>query len=463
MMNWIKKLAPRSIEGQMVALFTLALLVQLIALTVLEMAKHDTVIETASQEPIFTRLETYLPLIERLPPENIEGFVGSTSTCHAGYRVSDTPFPRTSETEDTIAVARSIAGRLGLPHEAVMVGYASLERTDFTYSECSYAEISLPQAGIVIGVRLTDGRWFEVEVHPHEWHYREIVGWMTQVGAIFLVTAGIALFLLRQINRPLRALTKAVQRFGDGLDVLPVEVSGPDDIRRMISSFNTMQKTVAEQVKRRSLTLAAISHDIRTPLTSLRLRAEMVTDEVLREELIAGIEKMERINTSALEFLQSESNAEPLRAIDVHAMLQSECDEFEELGHSVKFHGDTGIVLSCRPEAMARASRNLIDNAIKYGGEALVTLRQEQGDILISVADPGAGICDADKRRALEPFERLSEARTSGMGGFGLGLAVVQAVIAGHGGTIDMRADTPTGFVVTLRLPVDAVADQGSN
>lgn len=463
MMNWLKKLAPRSIEGQMVALFALALLVQLAALTVLEMAKHDSVIETASQERIFTRFATYLPLIERLPPEDLESFIGSTSTCHAGYRVSETPFPRTLETEDTRAVGRSYAGRTGLAPQAVLVGYAALERSDFTYPECSFDEITLPQIGIVIGVQMENGKWFEIEVHPHEWHYREIVGWMTQMGAIFLFTAAISFFLLRQINRPMRALTGAVQSFGDGLDVSPVPVSGPDDMRRMIASFNTMQKAVAEQVKRRSLTLAAISHDIRTPLTSLRLRAEMVTDETVREELISSIEKMERINTSALEFLQSESSVEPMRTIDVHAMLQSECDEFEELGHAVKFSGDAGILLSCRPEAMARASRNLIDNAIKYGGEALVTLRQEQDDIIISVSDPGAGISDVDMRRALEPFERLSEARTSGMGGFGLGLAVVQAIIAGHGGTIDMRADQPTGFIVTLRLPMAGKVEGGSN
>jgi signal transduction histidine kinase len=454
MMSWLAKISPRSIEGQMIALFSLALLVQLAALTVLEIAKHDSVIETASHERIIDRFETYLPLVEALQPEAIENLVGSTSTCHAGYRVSAEPFARTRETSDTRAVGHYIAHRIGVDARRVLVGYANLQRLDFTYPECSETEINLPQTGIVIGVQLADGRWFEAEVHPHEWHYREIAGWITQVGAIFLATAGIAFLLLRQLNKPLRRLTEAVRRFGDGMTVSPVEPSGPEDIRHAISSFNAMQKSVTDDVNRRTLTLAAISHDIRTPLTTLRLRAEMVEDATVRADLIAGIDKMERVNTSALEYLQGESRSEPMRTIDVMALLQSECDDFGELGHSVELDGTPGILLACRPEALARAVRNLIDNAVKYGGQAMVSLKATREHVEISVADTGPGIDEADMKRILEPFERLSKARTSGLGGFGLGLAVVDAVARGHEGHLVLSANTPSGLVATLRLPV---------
>jgi signal transduction histidine kinase len=452
-MKWLAKISPRSIEGQMIVLFSLALLVQLAALTILEIAKHDSVIETASHERIFERFETYLPLVEALPPEAVDNLVGRTSTCHAGYRVSTDPIPRIRETVDTRAVGRSMAHRLGIEVSSVWVGYATLQRPDFTYGECSESEITLPQTGIVIGVQLPDGRWFEAEVHPHEWHYREIVGWITQVGAIFLATAGIAFLLLRQLNKPLRRLTEAVRQFGEGMTVSPVEPSGPEDIRDAISSFNAMQQSVAEDVNRRTLTLAAMSHDIRTPLTTLRLKAEMVDDQAVRAELVAGIDKMERINTSALEYLQGESRSEPMRTIDVMALLQSECDDFAELGHTVELSGEADILLACRPDALARAVRNLIDNAVKYGGQAMVELTDDQNWVEIRVTDPGPGIPKFDVDRVLEPFERLSKARTSGLGGFGLGLAVVQAVARGHEGCLKLEPNTPSGLVATMRIP----------
>ncbi len=436
----------------MAALFAGALLVQLVALTILEIAKHDGVIETAGHERIINRLEAYVPLVEALPASEVEELVRRTSKCHAGYRISAQPFPGTGETPDTRAIGAFIASRLGLGADRVLARYATLDRPDFSFPECSFEEIDLPQTGIVISAQLQDGRWFEAEVHPHEWHYREIAGWITQVGAIFLITAAVALVLLRQLNRPLHNLTEAAQRFGAGLTVSPVEPSGPEDIHRAITTFNTMQETVAEEFRRRTLTLAAISHDIRTPLTALRLRAELVEDEQIRADLLTGIEKLERINTSALDFLQAKSLSEPLRTVDVYSMLESECEDFCELGHQVELTGDHGIYLECRADALARAVRNLIDNAVKYGGSAKVRLQAIGEGVEITVTDPGAGIAEVEMKRALEPFERLSEARTMGPGGFGLGLAVVQAVAKGHGAAVEMSRGL-AGFTVTLRIP----------
>jgi signal transduction histidine kinase len=228
---------------------------------------------------------------------------------------------------------------------------------------------------------------------------------------------------------------------------------GPIDLRRAIRSFNAMQRQVAGEMARRTSTLAAISHDVRTPLTALRVKAEMVDDPDVRASLIASIERMERITASALEYLKGESRGEPLRAVDLSALLESECAEFEELGHDVSFVGEHGVQSVCRSEALARAVRNLINNAIKYGKSARVSLRVESSFLEIAVADEGPGIPEDERRRAIEPFERLSTARETDSGGFGLGLAIVRAIAEGHEGSLALTKNEPHGLVATIRLP----------
>jgi signal transduction histidine kinase len=237
------------------------------------------------------------------------------------------------------------------------------------------------------------------------------------------------------------------------MEATEVAEDGPIDLRRAIRSFNAMQRQVAGEMARRTGTLAAISHDVRTPLTALRVKAEMVDDPALRASLIGSVERMERIAASALEYLKGESRAEPMRAVDLSALLESECAEFEELGHDVSFVGEHGVQTTCRPEALARAARNLIDNAIKYGGSARVSLRVEPGFVVIAVADEGPGLPEDERRRAIEPFERLSTARETGSGGFGLGLAIVRAIAEGHEGELALTKNEPHGLLATIRLP----------
>ena len=169
--------------------------------------------------------------------------------------------------------------------------------------------------------------------------------------------------------------------------------------------------------------------------------------------LIASIERMERITASALEYLKGESRGEPMRRVDLSALLESECAEFEELGHDVAFVGEHGVQHTCRPEALARAVRNLIDNAVKYGGSARVALRRAPGSVDIVVADNGPGIPQDKLQLATEPFERLSDARDSDRGGFGLGLAIARAIAEGHEGQLTLAKNEPSGLVATIRLP----------
>jgi signal transduction histidine kinase len=442
-----------SSEGQLMTILGAALLALFGAMIVLALIEHDTPIETAAGGRTLDRLRSLVPVLQRIDADSLGDVVGLASSCHAGYSVTDSPYRTTASNADTSRLEASLVRELSLDRQRLKAGHARLTREDFSYRRCGPWEIQLPMDGIVISVQLQSGRWLNAEVHPHEWHFRQKLDWLLKVSAAFVFVGAVALFFIRRIGRPLNQLTAAARSFADGMQANELAEDGPIDLRRAIRSFNAMQRQVAGEMARRTSTLAAISHDVRTPLTALRVKAEMVDDPDVRASLIASIERMERITASALEYLKGESRGEPLRAVDLSALLESECAELEELGHDVAFVGEHGVQSVCRPEALARAVRNLLDNAIKYGKGARVSLRVESGFMEIAVADEGPGIPEDERRRAIEPFERLSTARETDSGGFGLGLAIVRAIAEGHEGSLALTKNEPHGLIATIRLP----------
>ncbi len=443
----------RSTEGQMMAILAGALLVLFATVTALELVEHETPIETAAGGRTLERLKGLVPVLDRVGRDDVDRVVALVSSCHAGYSITDAPFRTSASTAETRRLESSLARELSMQPQRLKAGHAHLTRDDFSYRKCGPWEIDLPLNGIVISLQLQSGRWLNAEVHPHEWHFAQKLDWMLKVAAVFVFVGAVALFFMRRLSRPLNQLTAAARSFADGMQATEVAEDGPVDLRRAIRSFNAMQRQVADEMARRTGTLAAISHDVRTPLTALRVKAEMVGDPAVRDELITSIDRMERITASALEYLKGESRGERMRAVDLSALLESECAEFEELGHDVAFSGEHGVHCTCRPEALARAVRNLIDNAVKYARGARVGLRRSPGCLDVVVSDDGPGIPEDKLQLAMQPFERLSKARVGDHGGFGLGLAIVRAIAEGHEGQLMLARNEPNGLVATIRLP----------
>lgn len=446
----------RSTEGQMMAILAAALLILFATVIALELVEHETPLETAAGGRTLERLKGLAPVLDRVDDEDVDSVVALASSCHAGYSVTDVPFATSASTPETRRVESSLAQELSVQPQRLKAGHAHLTRNDFSYRKCGPWEIDLPMDGIVISLQLQSGRWLNAEVHPHEWHFAQKLDWMLKVAAAFVFVGGVALFFMRRLGRPLNQLTAAARSFADGMQPTEVREDGPIDLRRAIRSFNAMQRQVVEEMARRTSTLAAISHDVRTPLTALRVKSEMVGDPAVRNDLIASIDRMERITASALEYLKGESRGEPMRPVDLSALLESECAEFEELGRDVAFTGEHGVRFTCRPEALARAVRNLIDNAVKYAGSARIALRRAPGCVDIVVSDDGPGIPEDKFQLATEPFERLSKARADEHGGFGLGLAIAKAITEGHEGELILAGNEPRGLVATIRLPAVA-------
>lgn len=453
-MSWIIRLVPRTIEGQMIAILSVSLVLLLSALTILEIIERGTPIDWAESGATLSRVQRMHAIFEYIDAEKRVEFLHTISACHDGYTLTESRFTPVEFTPRTSALRARVARLLAVDEPSVSVGYAKLTQDDFSYRECGESDIDLPMTAIVVSIKLRTSQWLNIEVHPHEWHVQDLIARILHYSAAFVVVGGLAIFLIRQLSKPLRGLTYAAQRFGDGLHVSPVTENGPPDLRRAIQAFNAMQRQVADEVRKRSETLAAISHDLRTPLTALRIKAELVDDVERRTDLVASIEKMEQIIASGLEFLKGESRSEPLRAIDLSAMLASECSDFEEAGQKATFIGENDVHYTCRPEALARAVRNLVENANKYGNGATVDLRTGAGYLEISVSDTGPGIPEDKVKAALEPFIRLSKARESQKGGFGLGLAVVKAVAQGHNGDLILTSNEPSGLIALLQLPM---------
>lgn len=430
--------------------FSLTLL--LVSFTALEMNKQQTVLETARSSETLDRIKSLIPVFETLNPDQAATVLTLTSTCHRGHSLTPTPYPFLQTSTQTDPLAARLSQALSLDSNQVMVGHVSVTQADFSYAKCKHDEMQFPLDILVISIGLSSGQWFNVEIHPHEWHVQDIIYWLKWSGIAFFVIGTTAIFFIRHLNKPLESLSHASEEFAQGLKISTIEECGPPDIRKTIKSFNDMQQQVTDEITRRTQTLAAISHDIRTPLTALRIKAELIDDEPNRTSLIASINKMEKITASALEFLKGENRTEPMRTVDLSALLESECLDFAELGQPVTYSGPHNVRQRCRPEALARAVRNLVENAVKYGGDTIVDLSVTLDMVTISVSDHGPGIPLENIKLVVEPFKRLSQARESDKGGFGLGLAVAKAIAEGHDSQLSLEPNQPTGLVATIRL-----------
>ncbi|MBN9009336.1 MAG: HAMP domain-containing protein [Rhizobiales bacterium] len=268
-----------------------------------------------------------------------------------------------------------------------------------------------------------------------------------------LVMLGLIIFAARRVTRPLKALAASAEAFGRGDAVAPLPESGPDEARRLIHAFNQMQERLSRFVTDRTRMLAAIGHDLRTPITSLKLRAEMVDDEETRQKMRATLDEMQHMTEATLAFARDDAGAEPSRAVDLAALIESAVDDLAEMGKPVSFADAGRLVYSCRPTALKRAIGNLIENAIQYGERARVRLTAAPSGPVIAVEDDGPGIPAERIDEVFKPFTRLESSRSRETGGSGLGLSIARSIVLAHGGTLALRNREDGGLAAEIRLP----------
>ncbi len=272
-----------------------------------------------------------------------------------------------------------------------------------------------------------------------------------QLGALAVVLVVILFIVTRNITRPLSNLAQAAEAAGRSVRHPPLPEEGVREIREATRAFNTLQDRLLRYLDSRTQVLAAMSHDLRTPLTRLRLRVESVEEPHLRERFRSDLDEMEALVRGALALFKGVDD-EAFEPVDVNVLFETLVAEYSEVGSAVSIEGSALAPLAARPRALRRCLTNLVDNALKFGKRAMI--RVEDGEALvIGVADEGPGIPDELLERVFEPFYRLESSRSRDSGGTGLGLSIARDIAQAHGGTVTLRNRPEGGLLAELRLP----------
>ncbi|HEY1837049.1 MAG: ATP-binding protein [Rhizomicrobium sp.] len=272
--------------------------------------------------------------------------------------------------------------------------------------------------------------------------------------AIITTSVGAALIASR-VTRPMRELASSASLTARGGTAQRVSEQGPEDVSRAARAFNAMNDQVKRTLESQRQLLSAVGHDLRTPITAMRISTEFVADEEVRERIQKNLDELQQLTEAVLDAARG-AGWEQMRKIDLSALIESLCTDLDEMGKRVTWRSHSAAPYLCRPNEIRRAVRNLIENAIAYGQEARVCLDQVQDAYMIKVKDNGPGIPEAEQVRVFEPFVRLETSRSAETGGTGLGLTLVKAIAEGHGGSITLENRAEGGLQATLRLPRDA-------
>ncbi|HEY0947366.1 MAG TPA: ATP-binding protein [Opitutaceae bacterium] len=465
----MKPVWTRSLTGQLIVLMLLALVLSQAFSLLIYRGERAQAMRQVIRDEFLGRTTSVARLTQGTPAELREETLRTTGTPLTRYWLTTEP------PAEPGAWQRTARERLlHSPHTADHLHPAAnlfandpvLDRTTAAGWETLSAEAWLLQRpaqllsleewnGFGVAVQLDDGAWLNavyakpaylLATTPPPRYYVSFV-----ISAVIFSVA--AVLIARRISRPLQRLTHTAERLGRGEQVELLPEEGADDIRRTAAAFNRMQMRLRRFVEDRTRMLAALGHDLRTPITSLRLRAEFVSDPETREKLLATLAEMQAMTEAALAFARSEATAEPTRAVDLHALVESLCDDLADLGWDVSFSNGERLPCCCRPDALRRAVRNLVENAVRYGDRARVTLQQTDESLEIAVADDGPGIPAGEVERVFAPFVRLETSRNAATGGVGLGLAIARSIVRGHGGDIVLENGRQHGLNATIRLP----------
>ena len=302
-------------------------------------------------------------------------------------------------------------------------------------------------------VSLNGGMWFNVRgTLDLETPPQRFTPFYWTAGMSLLV-ALLAIMGTQKATKPLSTFAHAAERLGIDVNAEPMSETGPREVRKVAYAFNTMQKRLKRFVEDRTQMLAAISHDLRTPITRLRLRAEFMDDDDQRERMLNDLDEMEAMIASTLSFARDDAAREALSPVNLVEMLEEMTSDKQAAGDDVSFLPSGDCVIDGRPLSLKRALTNLVENAIKYGERARLVLSEEQDFVIIDVEDDGPGIPDGKMEEVFRPFFRLEGSRSRETGGSGLGMAIARNAVRAMGGDITLHNRSEGGLTARITLP----------
>jgi signal transduction histidine kinase len=448
----MRRLLPKSLVGQMAVLIGIALLLAQLAGFAFVLVERQQFSRAEIDTPAITRFTSTAADFVQAAPEFQPLVLSDASRRGAHYELGAAPLApaglqRRSDTEDRLRQSLASAGVETSDVRAVLDLHPVARSGDARRRR---------GGSMLLSTRLSDGRWINARlstpappplVTPELW-----VGTLL----VYLFVLSAAVLIATRIARPLGNLTRAAEAFRGRNEPVVVEPRGPADLRNAILAFNAMNARVVALLEEKDRTLGAIGHDLRTPLASLRIRAESVEPEEDRERMIATIEEMTATLEDILTLARVGRSREQFENADVSDLARTVADDYRELGKPVTFHADGPHLLDLQPNLLRRALRNLIDNALKYAGTAEVEVTGGEETVSIAVLDRGRGLPPEELQRVSGAFYRAEPSRNRQTGGAGLGLSIAQAVADAHGGKLTFANRAGGGLAATITLPIRA-------
>ena len=440
------RLWPRSLAGRLAALLVFTLVVAQVVSFVLFARERVTTFRGAFLEDMATRIVSLVELLEEAPPELHRRLVTTASSAFLRIDIAADPVLAPNESGPPGLRAR-LAGELRKSQDDVRVAlgpvsWRARERGTPRHRPAPWANLS---------VRLATGQWLNASADAPP---------VPRLGPVFLASfvisaiavAAVGAYGMQRASRPLHQLAIAANRLGRG-EAFELSETGPRETRETNIAFNRMRERIDRFLRDRTSMLAAVAHDLRTPITSLRLRAEFIEDGETKAKILETLDEMQAMAEGVLAFARGDAETEPTRPTDLTAQMESLVEDAAAAGKRVRFEDSPKVTLACRPFALRRALGNLIDNATFYGGRASARVESDSDGVRFVIDDDGPGIPETELERVFEPFVRLEGSRNRATGGVGLGLAIARTIARGHGGDVRLENRAEGGLRAILTLP----------
>lgn len=462
----MNRLVPRSLFGQTLAILLAGFVVSQVVGYLIYTQDRGQVVRAIGGFAAAERIANLARLVRDAPDDWRQRIVAGLSD--QGFRVAlsvePSQMPPVSGT-DTVAVAIrdflveqlslgpsqqplvSASPATGLPFRGgpLMAGRPMMMRGFGGFGGFRSLDIAIPLPG---------GQWLTFATTLPETGPGLSSQFIASLAVMATIIVVVSIWAVRRVTSPLAALAAAAQRLGGNLDARPIPETGTSEVRQASRAFNTMQRRLRGLIESRTRMLAAISHDLRTPLTLLRLRVENVADAPEREKMLATIDEMVRMVAATLQAARDEAKAEVRRKTDLSALLASVVDDMADAGLPVEMEPSPPVIYECQPDALKRAVTNLLDNAVKYGKRARATILSTPRVIQIAIDDDGPGIPEGELAKVVQPFYRVEGSRSRETGGIGLGLAIALSAIEAHGGTLTLANRAEGGLQACITLSI---------
>lgn len=465
----MKRLLPRSLFGRLMLVLASGLIVAQLLSAAINLSERDTALVRVMGMQPAQRIADIVRLLDASSPEERARIVGILDVPPLVVSLDRPPVP-----EDASATGSTHAAMFAAVLRAALGDDRPL-RVAMTTSPPPWAPgpgrmrgrfavggppgppgmHPFPPGGssMLTQVRLQDGTWasFDTRISTPT----AGLPWRLLLTLAILLAAVLLLsyVAVRWVTRPLNVLAVAADRLGRDIRRPPLPENGPLEVGRAARAFNTMQARLIQFIDERTRLLTAMSHDLKTPLTRMRLRAELLEDVDQRDRFEQDLAEMETMVTQTLEFMRGLANREPPQPVDVMALLQSLRADNEAMGRTVTIDGSVTRPLMGEPQLLRRCISNLVDNATTYGRRAEIHVAEDSAGLAIRVRDHGPGIPDDEIEKVFEPFYRLEQSRSRETGGTGLGLSIARSIAQGHGGDVHLRNHEDGGLEAILSLP----------